>query len=170
MPEIGSKFFPKHAFLSGLIVGVGVWLFGIFVKFPQGLLTTHLFPRLEDYLKLCANPFARDVHPAIVYRISVPILVSILHLPSIICIFLPVLFLISAYTVVFYVISQRTGDERFALLIVAGLSLTFFAHWTNRWLGFPDSFSHFLSAVALLSSNPFMLVLICIFGTLNDER
>jgi hypothetical protein len=71
---------------------------------------------------------------------------------------------------VFYVIWRRTGDKQFSLLVVAGLSLTFFALWTNRWLGYADSFSHLFSALALLSSNPFLLALCCIIGTLNDER
>jgi hypothetical protein len=155
---------------SAFIVGVGIWLFGIFVKFPQGMLTTSHYPRLEDYLKLCANPFARDVNPLLAYRISIPTLAWALQLPPIICIFLPIFFLISAYAVVFFVISERTGDKTFSLVTVAGLSLTFFALWTNRWLGYPDAFSHLCSALALLSANPLMLALFCIFGTLNDER
>src|SRR5215475_3208836 len=136
MPEIPRQ----HSFLLALFVGVGTWLFGIFVKFPQGLLTTTHFPRLEDYLKLCANPFARDVNPILAYRISVPVLAWALHLPPIVCTLLPILFLITSYGVIFYIVSKRTCDRRFALMVVAGLSLTFFALWTNRWLGSPDSF------------------------------
>jgi len=170
MPEIPFPKFLRSELPLALFAGAGIWLFGIFVKFPQGLLTTSHFPRLEDYLKLCANPFARDVNPILAYRISVPVLAWLLQLPPIICISLPILFLIGSYAVVFHVISKRTGDKRFALLIVAGLSLTFFAVWTNRWLGYPDSFSHLFSALALVSSNPFLLALCCIIGTLNDER
>ena len=79
-------------------------------------------------------------------------------------------FLILSYAIIFYVVLEHTADKRFSILVVAGLSLTFFAHWTNRWLGFPDSFSHLFSALALISSNPFLLAMCCIFGTLNDER
>ena len=121
-------------------------------------------------MKLCANPFARDVNPILAYRISVPILAWALQLPLIVCTFLPILFLISSYAVVFHVVLERTGDKQFSLLVVAGLSLTFFALWTNRWLGYADFFSHLFSALALLSSNPFLLALCCIVGTLNDER
>src|SRR5262249_369934 len=161
----------RHIFFLILFVGAGTWLFGVFVKFPHGLLTTSDFPRLEDYLKLCANPFARDVTPYyLAYRISVPIIAWAFHLPPLICTFLPILFLIFSYGILFYVIFKHTGDKRFSVLVVAGLSLTFFAHWTNRWLGYPDSFSHLASALALISSNPFLLSLGCLFGTLNDER
>jgi hypothetical protein len=170
MPEIPLPKFLKSELPLALFVGAGIWLFGILVKFPQGLLTTSHFPRLDDYLKLCANPFARDVNPILTYRISVPVFAWVLQLPPMICTSLPILFLICSYAVVFHVISERTGDKRFALLIVAGLSLTFFAVWTNRWLGSPDSFSHLFSALALVSSNPFLLALCCIVGTLNDER
>jgi hypothetical protein len=161
---------PRNRLASALLVGAGVWLFGIVIKFPQGLLTTSHFPRLDDYLKLCANPFARDVNPILAYRISVPVLAWALHLPPVICTLLPILFLITSYAVVFYVVSERTGDKRFALMVVVGLSLTFFGLWTNRWLGSPDAFSHLFSALALLSSNPLFLALSCIIGTLNDER
>jgi hypothetical protein len=164
-----SKLLRNEAILS-LFVGVVTWLFGILIKFPQGILTTSNFPRLDDYLKLCANPFARDVSPALVYRISEPTIAWILHLPPIVCIFLPILFLIGTYAVVFYIVSQRTSDKPFALAVVAGLSLTFVGVWTSRWLGCSDSLSHLSSAVALLSSNPFLLALCCITGTLNDER
>jgi hypothetical protein len=164
-----SKFLRRELPLA-LFVGTVIWLFGIFVKFPQGLLTTSHFPRLDDYLELCADPFARDVSPALAYRISVPMLAWVLQLPPITCAFLPILFLISSYAVVFHIVSDRSGDKRFALLVVAGLALTFFAVLTNRWLGCPDSFSHLFSALALFSSNPFLLALCCVIGTLNDER
>src|SRR5947207_5287822 len=73
----------RHELASALFVGAGIWLFGILIKFPQGLLTTSHFPRLGDYLKLCANPFARDVNPVLAYRISVPVLAWALHLAPI---------------------------------------------------------------------------------------
>jgi hypothetical protein len=154
MPEVPRR----HTFFQAFLVGVGIWLFGIFVKFPQGLLTAS--PRLEDFLKLCF----------LAYRISVPIIAWAFHLPPVICTYLQILFLIFSYAIIFYVVLENTADKRFSILVVAGLSLTFFAHWTNRWLGIPDSFSHLFSALALVSSNPFLLGLCCIFGTLNDER
>jgi hypothetical protein len=160
----------KRGLLLPLFFGMGVWLFGIFVKFPQGMLSISFFPRLEDYLRLCINPFARDINLILAYRISVPIIAWALQLPLIICALLPIFFLIGAYATIFFVISERTGDKKFSLMVVAGLSLTFFAHWTNRWLGYPDAFSHFCSALGLLSSNPLILALICMLGTLNDER
>ena len=159
-----------HTFLLALFAGAGTWVFGIFLKFPQGLLTASDFPRLEDYLKLCANPLTRDIAPILAYRISVPIIARAFHLPPAICTYLPIFFLIFSYAIIFHVVLKRTADKRFSILVIAGLSLTFFAHWTNRWLGFPDSFSHLASALALISSNPFLLALCCVFGTLNDER
>ena len=130
-----------HGWLSALFVGLAVWLFGICVKFPQGLLTSDLALRLQDFLKLCANPFTRDLsEPFLAYRISVPVLAWILQLPPTVCTFIQLLFLIAAYAVLFRVVSKRTGNPTFAVLVVAGLSLTFFAHWTNRWLGFPIRF------------------------------
>src|SRR5262245_7819241 len=114
----------KGSWFLAIIFGLGFWLFGIFVKFPQGMLTTQHFPRLEDYLKLGANPFARHVNPILAYRISVPALAWALQLSPAICIFLPIACLIGAYGIVFLIISNRTGDNKFALVIVAGLSLT----------------------------------------------
>jgi len=160
----------RHAFFLTLYFGVSTWLFGMFVKFPHGLLTASDFPRLEDYLKLCANPFTRDVNLILAYRVSVPIIAWVLHLPPAISALLPILLLSFSYAVIFYVVLARTADSRFSVLVAAGLSLTFFALWTNRWLGSPDSFSHLVSALALISSNPFLLALFCIVGTLNDER
>ena len=160
-----------YGWCSALLVGPAVWLFGIFTKFPQGLLTTDTFVRLDDFLKLCANPFARNLaEPILAYRISVPFIAWTLHLPPLICTYIQLVFLIAAYGVLFYVISKRTANPLFAILVVAGLSQTFFAHSTNRWFGIPDSFSHLCSALALLSSNPLALLSACIFGTLNDER
>jgi hypothetical protein len=160
-----------HGWLSALIVGLAVWLFGICVKFPQGLLSTGHFPRLQDFLKLCADPFARDLsEPIVAYRISVPVLAWVLHLPPAVCTVIQLLFLILAYAVIFRVVAKRTENPAFAVLVVAGLSLTFFAHFTNRWYGYLDSFSHLCSALALISANPLVLICTCIFGTLNDER
>jgi hypothetical protein len=156
--------------VSTSLIAIGVWLFGFFVKFPQGLLATRHFPRLEEYIALCANSFGPGIAPAIRYRISVPILMQVAHLPPATCAVLPTICLIAAYAIVFYVVSQRTKNKQFALLVVAGLSLTFFALWTTRWIGYPDSFSHLWSALALLSSNPIWLALSCILGLLNDER
>src|SRR5262249_34898000 len=153
-----------------LFSSFAIWLFGIFVKFPQGMLASNHFPRLADYLKLCANPLARDVSPILAYRITVPTIAWGLQLSPIVCTLLPFLFLIGAYGILLFVVSKRTGDKTFSLTVIAGLSLTFFAHWTNRWLGYPDAFSHLCSALGLLSSNPLFLVLVCILGTLNDER
>src|SRR5262249_33555213 len=147
MPE-----FPRwQTFLLALFAGVGTWLFGVFVKFPQGLLTANDFPRLDDYLKLCANPLTRDIAPILAYRLSEPIIAWAFHLPPVICTYLPILFLIFSYAIIFYVVLEHTVDKRFSLLVAGGLSLTFFAHWTNRWLGFPDSLSHLASASALIS-------------------
>src|SRR5215831_5859543 len=101
MLEILPSKFVRRELPLALFVGAIIWLFGIFVKFPQGLLTTSHFPRLDDYLELCANPFARDVSPILAYRISVPVLAWVLQLPPIICISLPILFLIGSYAVVF---------------------------------------------------------------------
>src|SRR6516164_9585206 len=115
MAETSFPTLVKHELPSALLVGVGILLFSTFIKFPQGLLTTTHFPRLDDYLRLCANPFSRDVNPILAYRVSVPVLAWALQLPPVICSSLPILFLISSYAVVFYVISQRTGDKRFAL-------------------------------------------------------
>jgi hypothetical protein len=161
----------KRDWILAPAVGVGVWLFGIVVKFPQGILSTDHFPRLEDHLKLCADPFARDVQfdPRISYNRTYPCMAPStfaysLYSPADV---LPDRRLRSNF---FLVVSERTGDRRFSLLVVAGLSLTFFALWTSRWLGSPDAFSHFCSAVGLLSSSPVRLALICILGTLNDER
>jgi hypothetical protein len=162
--------YSKRKWFLPLFVGIGIWLFGVFLKFPQGMLSTDHFPRLDDYLKLCADPFARDINPILAYRISVPIIAWTLQLSPAICALLPILFLISTYALIFFVLSKRTNDIKFSLMIVAGLSLTFFAHWTNRWLGYPDAFSHLCSALGLLSSNPLILAAICILGTLNDER
>src|SRR5215472_4795939 len=108
MPEIPLPKFLKSELPLALFVGAGIWLFGILIKFPQGLLTTSHFPRLDDYLKLCANPFARDVNPILAYRISVPVLAWALHLPPIVCTLLPILFLITSYGVIFYIVSKRT--------------------------------------------------------------
>ncbi|HZM85932.1 MAG TPA: hypothetical protein VFF31_05170 [Blastocatellia bacterium] len=162
--------FSKRDWFWLLFFAIGIWLFGVFVKFPQGILSSDHFPRLEYYLKLCADPLARDIDPMLAYRITVPTIAWALKLSPTMCTLLPIVFLIAAYGVLLFVIWKRTGDGRFSIMIVAGLSLTFFAHWTNRWLGYPDSFSHLCSALGLLSSNPLILALICILGTLNDER
>ena len=63
MPGSRLTKFLRYQFPLALSAGFGIWLFGIFVKFPQGLLATGHFPRLNDYFKLCADPFARDVNP-----------------------------------------------------------------------------------------------------------
>ena len=57
-----------------------------------------------------------------------------------------------------------------SLVSSCGTLATFFALWTNRWLGYANSFSHLFLALALLSSDPFLVALCCIVGTLNDER
>ena len=161
-----------HGWPSALMIGLAVWLFGICIKFPHVLLTADPLPsRLDDFLKLCANPFARDLGVQyLAYRIVVPVIAWITHLPATVCTFIQFPFLIVAYAVLFRVVQLRTKDLTFAVLVVGGLSLTFFAHWTNSYFGFPDLFSHLCSALALLSSNPFVLIFTCLFGTLNDER
>jgi len=161
-----------HGLLSALMIGLAIWLFGICIKFPYVLLTANPYPsRLDDFLKLCANPFARDLNVQyLAYRIIVPVIAWITHLPATVCTFIQLPFLIVTYAVLFRVVQKRTQDPAFAVLVVAGLSLTFFAHWTNSYFGFPDSFSHLCSALALASANPIVLMFTCILGTLNDER
>lgn len=153
-----------------LVVGATIWTTGLSWKYPQGFLSLVHFPRLEDFLKLCADPLARDLaEPIVAFRITIPLLSFSLGLGPGASVVLGWLALALGYAVCWVALRRRTGSG-YALLVVFGLSQSFFAHASNRWLGIPDSATLLALAVCLLTTNPFGVAVATVLGMMNDER
>lgn len=158
------------SWLAVLSVGVGAWAVGAFFNYPAGFLYLDHFPRLEDFFKLCANPLARDLdEPIMAYRVVVPFLCWAFRLGAVAAVALQFLFLMGAYGLV-YLAFKRRDLATVGLAAAVALSFTHFAHWSNRWLGYMDSFSYLTIAACLVSRNRLAQSAFFFLGCLNDER
>lgn len=153
-----------------LSVGAGVWCFGLFWKWPQGFAAINHFPRLDDFLKLCADPLTRDLNePIVAYRITTPVIAKILGLGPKPSALLAWLALGISYSVC-WVALRRATNSLFALIIVFTLSQTFYAHTSIRWLGLPDSVTLLALACCLVLQRPWTFAISTLLGMMNDER
>ena len=153
-----------------LAMGFLIWGYEMFWKFPQGLYHIEHNPRLGDFLDLCENPFQRNLQePILAYRMTIPLFAWLLNLSPQFCASLGFLCLIAAYGVLWLALYRRSSAT-YATLLSLTLSQTFFGHWSNRWIGVPDSLTHLCAALALLTRNPILLAVLVVAGMMNDER
>jgi len=154
-------------------IGLAAWLIAIFFAAPS----LHDFSparvefmRSGDFLKLCANPFARDLHePLLAYRIFPPFLGWLLGANRALCLALPYLATIGMLGCVAYAVAERVGRKlgAAAALLVAG---SYAVTWPNCLLGYGDGFAHLAAAVLLLAVNRGVVVAVVAAGVLSDER
>lgn len=151
-------------------VGVGIWALGLFWKWPQAFLMLNHFPRLDDFLKLCADPLARNLNePIVAYRITTPLIAYLLDFGAGESVLIAWVALALGYATCWVALRHYTGGA-FALVVVFTLSQSFYAHTSIRWLGIPDSVTLLSLACCLVSSNPLLLAVATIVGMMNDER
>lgn len=145
-------------------------MLGLFWKWPQGFFAINHFPRLDDFLKMCADPLTRDLNePILAYRITTPVLAKILSLgPGASALFAWLALALSYGTC--WVSMRRFTNSLFALIIVFTLSQSFFAHTSIRWLGLPDSVTLLAIACCLFVKNPWPFSVATFLGMMNDER
>jgi hypothetical protein len=160
--------------IQAIYVGLGVWLISVFLYAPA--LWTILEPgrveasRAGDFLKLCANPLARDLRePILAYRPVTPLLCWLLQLRGWGALLLPYLGTIGALACIHRALARRVGNMRAVWLCLA-VSTSWTVVWPNTKLGMPDGVTHLAIAVCLLSPAPGLCAVMTFLGTLNDER
>lgn len=68
--------------MTSLLVGLGAWSLSILLYFSWVRMQPENRYRWDDFLRLCENPFARDLaEPILNYRLAVPAVAYVLHLP-----------------------------------------------------------------------------------------
>lgn len=155
-------------------VALGCWAISTFLASPpffsmtwQGM--THQ-SRAADYLRLCADPLARNLdEPILAYRLTMPLLAWLLHLAPLAALILPYFFHMGFLAVAFSAIRRR-ADPGIAAGLTLVLALSFTMFWSNWKPGFTDTTTHLLTACLLLTTAPHWTALALFFGLLNDER
>jgi hypothetical protein len=151
-------------------VGVGIWALGLFWKWPYAFLMLNHFPRLDDFLKLCADPLARNLNePIVAYRVTTPLIANILGFGPGASVLIAWVALALSYATCWVALRRHTGGL-FALVIVFTLSQSFYAHTSIRWLGIPDSVTLLALACCLVTKNPAVVSIATVCGMMNDER
>lgn len=126
--------------------------------------------RIDDFIRLCQNPFARDLHePVLAYRITTPMLAWLLGLRGFSGIILQYAAVIGTLALVFLAMSRRT-DRTTAVWTTLGVAVSYTIIWTNTAPGVPDAVTHMAVAILLFSRNPFLTAVMTVMGILNDER
>lgn len=160
----------KAATLAGLLCwGISTFLYAPPFWLP---LTGGTTPpsRIDDFIALCKNPLARDLHePILAYRITTPALAWILGLRGFSGVLLQYLAIPATLGLVYFAMAGRT-TRRIALLSTLGVACSYAIIWTNTKPGFPDSITHLAVAILLVTRHPLVLVTATVLGTLNDER
>ena len=118
---------------------------------------------------MCDHPLRRDlVEGMLTYRIATPLISWIFHLPPVASLALPLVFSLCALIVVHRAVRVRS-DRDFASVVTIGVACSSTFHYTNCYLGLPDSLTHLTSAITLIGS-PLMVIGGVLIGCLNDER
>jgi hypothetical protein len=126
--------------------------------------------RARDYLRLCQDPFTRDlIEPITAYRLVLPLVAWLLHLPPVAALVLPYLAHVGFLAVCFAAVRRR-AEPVVALLATIMIALSFALFWSNWRPGFTDTLTHLLAASLLLTTSPSWVIAAIILGCLNDER
>ena len=166
----------RGIFLTSLLVGALAVLLAVFVSFPGTILYHSIFgSRISDTLKLSHNLFARDLQEDILaYRIVVPLLSrwTGTNQPWLLVIVFQWSALVLTLAINFLAIVRKMGKDgiRFAWPLTLALGLSFFTFWSYYGSGCFDAVTQLTLALALLISRPWLLALLALVGTLNDER
>ena len=161
--------------LAGVVsVGLGSWFVSFVLYAPP--FWTILEPgrlaqsRAGDFLKLCRDPLARDLTEQILaYRLTVPVISWLLHLPDWLSLLLPYVFLSLSLGLVYEALRLRT-TEVYAAWVAVGLACTYMVIWPSTKPGFPDGVTHFAVAACLVTAAPGWAAALTVFGMMNDER
>lgn len=126
--------------------------------------------RYDDFIAMCANPFARGLsEPIVAYRVTAPTIAWLLGLRGVSGVIVQYAAIVGMLALVFHAMARRT-DRSLALLVTVGIAGTFAVVWPNTKPGFPDSVTHLATAIALVWPSPLVALAMTVFGTLNDER
>ena len=118
------------------------------------------------------NGLSTDGHAGkMACRITVPLLMNILHLPPVYVFLLQFIFGILMYFVIISLLYRITDDFVVTVLLSLGLSCTYFGSaFMNDFRPYLDSFSYGILILMFIASNNFFIVLLTIAGAFNDER
>jgi hypothetical protein len=126
--------------------------------------------RSADYLRLCADPFARNlIEPLLAYRLTTPVLAWLLNLPPVGALALPYLINVAFLAVMFIALRKRLKAlPAFLTVIIVALSFPLF--WSNWNTGLPDSTTHLFTVIMMINPGVFVTLVASLLGFLNDER
>jgi len=158
-----------------ICIAVSAWLLSIIFYPPADIdfnnhycFNTHT--RLNDFLKLSADPFDRGLNePIVAYRIITPLFAWLFGLKDFWAVSIQYIALVLAIIFIYKAVARRT-DNAVALLACFILSLTYLTHWTNQYPGFPDSVTHLASIITMLAPSFWLAWVGSAVGLLNDER
>lgn len=164
------KCWDKNPLLTSLAVGVGAWCLSISLYFSWVRMLPENRYRWDDFLRLCENPFNRELVESILYyRISVPLVAYVLHLPPLAAFAIQYIALILTLSMVFWLIARKFSPIS-SFWFVVSLALTSLTVWVNSRPGFADSVTHLIAATCMLPIPPLAYIPLLIFGAFNDER
>lgn len=163
----------RRAWLTAIAAGLACWCLSILSAAPSFY---HLnlewikLTRAGDYLKLCADPFDRDLKEVVMaYRPLPPLLAHLLGGGVITSLLLPYFASVAMLTFVFVAIHQRL-DEAFAWAVTLLVATTSAVFWPNCMVGYSDPFAHLFAALLLVNRSRAMLFLCIVAGLMSDER
>lgn len=163
-----ERYHPKY--LTILFVGICCWLLSILFFFSPTLLYRDTHPRLDDFIAQCSDPFTRTLNePILSFRIIVPAIARLLGLNGAYCLLLQYLPMVITLSIIYAAMRKRVDASK-ALLSTIAISFTWLTFWTNSYPGYSDSFTHLMVSICLLYPYKILFLLMCILGTLNDER
>jgi len=158
---------------ASLLAGTLAYLLALFVSFPGTLLHRNFYhQRMHDTLKLTHDFFARDLAESITaYRLTVPVLSSLLHIsnPAVITVIFQILPSVASLALIFFNTSRRLGP-RHGWPITLALGLSFLLFWTFYYGGIFDPITHLSLLAVMTTANPVCGVIAAFAGVLNDER
>ena len=126
--------------------------------------------RSADYLRLCADPFARNlIEPLLAYRLTTPVLAWLLNLPPLGALALPY-FINVVFLAVMFIALRKRLEALPAFLSVIIVALSFPLFWSNWNTGLPDSTTHLFTVIMMINPGVFVTAIASLLGFLNDER
>lgn len=162
--------------VRALAAGAAAWAASFFLAAPNFRILADpvTYPqRYELFQYQVADPFVRNLGPwdgdFMAYRIAVPLLLHVLHLPAWIGLVVIALAGAALLGVLYAYVEGRTS-ARTAWLVTTGLALTPLIEGSNIYVGYPDSVSWLAAATLFWWHPPALWAAAAFVMMFNDER
>ena len=162
----------RRPWRESVVAGLFAWVISVFMAAPPFSSWSWFnieHGRAGDFLRLCANPFARDLNePMLAYRIATPLLAWLLHLGPEGSLSLAYFFSL-ATLIALHRVARQIVPPAGAFALATAIACSSTIRFPNWILGVPDSLTHFC-AVCALGLPAGGCTLAVMIGWMNDER